>query len=379
MQSARPVPVEAADGRDFTLTRCEPLQTGLLDLDRALGGSLALPDELSHAAGRERFRMDALVEESIRSSQLEGASTSRHVAEEMLRSGRRPRDHSERMILNNFTAMERVRERAGEPVTPELLLDLHRIVADGTLRNPADAGRFRTDDAVRVVGPDGVVSHVPPPARELPARMGRLCDLANGVEPRDGPLHPLVRAILLHFAMGYHHPFADGNGRVARALFYGSLLRSGWSRADLLSVSSILRRSPARYARAYEYCESDRWDATYFVLFHLDVVRRAVSLLLEHVARTRDRIGEARELLRDDGFLNERQTALVARALDDPGGAHTFRSHGRSCGVVFDTARRDLLGLEGMGLLLRSKRGREFVFRPPADLERRLRGLRKGR
>ena len=61
----------------------------------------------------QRFLVNSLMEEAIRSSQLEGATTSRRVAKEMLRTGREPRDRSERMIANNYRALQFMREEMG--------------------------------------------------------------------------------------------------------------------------------------------------------------------------------------------------------------------------------------------------------------------------
>jgi Fic family protein len=63
------------------------------------------------------------------------------------------------------------------------------------------------------------VFHTPPPAAELPARLEAMCDFANSKTP-DTFIHPVVRGIFLHFWLAYDHPFVDGNGRTARALFY---------------------------------------------------------------------------------------------------------------------------------------------------------------
>ena len=83
------------------------------------------------------------MEEAITSSQLEGAATSRRVAKDMLRSGRTPKNRSERMIVNNFRAMQRIRELRATPLSPALICDLHRIVTEGTLDNPEGAGRIQ--------------------------------------------------------------------------------------------------------------------------------------------------------------------------------------------------------------------------------------------
>ena len=50
---------------------------------------------------RDSYLVRSLLEESITSSQLEGAATTREIAKEMIRNGRQPRDRGERMIFNN--------------------------------------------------------------------------------------------------------------------------------------------------------------------------------------------------------------------------------------------------------------------------------------
>lgn len=58
--------------------------------------------------------------------------------------------------------------------------------------------------------------------------MTAMCAFPNGHLP-DTFIHPAIRAIILHFWLGYDHPFVDGNGRTARALFYWAMLRQNYS------------------------------------------------------------------------------------------------------------------------------------------------------
>src|SRR5664279_51447 len=132
---------------------------------------------------------------------------------------------------------------------------------------------------------DGTILHQPPSYRELPDRMGRLCAFANADENARPFVHPVLRAILLHFMIGYDHPFVDGNGRTARAVFYWSMLRSGYWLAEFISISHILRRAPARYMRAYLFTESDGGDTTYFLIHQLATIRKAIASLHEYLAR----------------------------------------------------------------------------------------------
>ena len=242
------------------------------------------------------------------------------------------------------------------------------------LDDPADAGRLQTPDEERVVvgsWDDDTILHRPPPAAELPERLARLCDFANG-EADDGFVHPVVRAIVLHFWLGYDHPFADGNGRTARALFYWSMLRSGYWLAQYISISSILRKAPAQYARAYLYTESDDNDLTYFIIYQLRVIERSIESLKRYLARKVSEDRKLQILLHDSPALNHRQRALLSSAIKDPAQPFTIKAQQRRHQVAYQSARTDLLGLEELGLLERAQVGREFVFRAAPHLSKRI-------
>ncbi|HEY1487777.1 MAG TPA: Fic family protein, partial [Micromonosporaceae bacterium] len=264
-------------GRPFTYTLPDSVLREIEFVASTGSGQISLGEEVANPATRDRYLVNSLIEESIRSSQLEGAATTRLVAKDMIRTGRPPRDRSERMIANNFAAMRFIGERHREPLTPELICELHRIVTDGTLDDPDAAGRFQRADEERVgvyAGDDAL--YEPPAAALLPARIDALCAFANA--PADsGPsyLPPVLRAITLHFMLGYEHPFVDGNGRTARALFYWAMLRHGYWLTEFLSISRVLRRSPGGYARAYLHTETDDNDLTYFFAHQLEVLHEA--------------------------------------------------------------------------------------------------------
>lgn len=371
-QSARPIPLRPVTGAAFTFNLPDALLEMLHKVDQQAAGRLTASDTAVNPAMRDKYVMSSLIEESITSSQLEGASTSRRVAKEMLRTGRAPKDRGEQMIANNFRAMEFVREHAHEPLTPALVLEMQRIVTDGTLDDPADAGRLQQpgDTRVRVWGEHDQVLHTPPPAEELPERLKAMCDFANGGGA--GFVHPVVRAVLLHFWLAYDHPFADGNGRTARLLFYWSMLRQGYWLTEFLSISRILRKAPSKYARSFLLTETDDNDLTYFLLYHLRVVLRAVDELVAYVDRKTKEVRAAERLVKSAGRLNHRQLDLVSHALRSPDAYYTVESHRRSHNVVYQTARSDLLDLVALGLLVQGKSGKAFRFTPAPDIEDRL-------
>ena len=321
-----------------------------------------------------------MVEEAITSSLLEGAATTRRVAKELLRTHREPRDTSEHMILNNYLAMRKAQEiaDAGEPLTSDHVLALHRIVTDGTL-DESESGRLQKPGESRVVveWDHAEVLHVPPPAEQLPARLEQFCAFANG-DVGEGFLHPVVRAILLHFWIGHDHPFADGNGRTARALFYWSMLRSGYWLAQYVSISSILRKSLGEYVRSYLHTETDSNDVTYFVVHQLEVLELAIEGLRTYLGRRVSEISEVERLLRGLPGLNHRQLAVIGEALRDPDAYFTIAGHERLHRVAYQSARTDLLGLEELGVFRRVQFGRKFEFWPVDELSDRLRALAAG-
>jgi len=202
------------------------------------------------------------------------------------------------MIFNNFAAMEHIRSLRDQPITPERILELHRMLTADTLDDSVDAGRLRQSDDVKVVdNRTGTVLHDPPHWAELPLRLERLCAFANADEGSAPFVHPVVRAILLHFMIGYDHPFADGNGRTARALFYWAMARSGYWLMEFLSISQFLRQAPAQYVTAYLHTETDGGDTTYFILHQLGTIRKSIEALYVYLARKTNEQKDAQRLL----------------------------------------------------------------------------------
>jgi Fic family protein len=370
----RPVPLYDPDGRPFQYAMVDPVLERLSRIDREASGQIALPEQVTSRETRDRYIVNSLIEEAITSSQLEGAATTREVAKEMLRTGRNPVNRSERMILNNFQAIQYLREIKGESLTPALVIDLHRRITAGTLAPASDYFR-KPGDGIGVYDNDtNQLLHRPPPAEEIPARLEALCRFANeGVSK--GYLHPVLKAIILHFWLAYDHPFVDGNGRTARALFYCSMISQGYGLFEYVSISSILRKAPARYARAFLYTETDDNDLTYFLLAQLRVVEEAIAALHQYLQRKVQEVKTATALIKHREEFNHRQVALLSHALRHPGTVYTVESHRNSHNVSYQTARTDLLELAKKHLLKKGKRGKAFVFFAEFDLEGRLRRL----
>jgi Fic family protein len=367
------LPLRDKNGEPFKVALPAPALEYLHGIDRDAAGSIQVSEQVTNPQTRDTYLVKSLAEEAITSSQLEGASTTRAVAKDLLRTGREPRDRSERMIANNYAAMQYIRSLGTSDLTPAAVLELQRIVTDGALDEPDASGRLRrTDEPIVISDERGTTLHTPPGARELEKRMRDMCAFANGTSDT-AFVHPAVRAIVLHFWLAYDHPFVDGNGRTARALFYWAMARGGYWLAEFTSISRILKQARAKYSAAFLYSETDDNDLTYFLLHQLKTFKRAVDELHRFLADKQTQIQQADEAVRKNlrlrAELNSRQLGLIAHALRTPGATYTIVTHRRSHGIVYETARTDLLELEKRGILSMSRSGREFVFTPSPNLQ----------
>jgi Fic family protein len=375
-QARRDLPLRDAGGRRFGYVLVDPIHEMLHKIDQMGAGRIELPEEATNPDSRDRYLVNSLIEEAITSSQMEGASTTRTVAADMIRSGRKPTDRSEKMILNNYLAIEQVRAMVGRPLEPAQVLGLHETLTCETLEDEGAAGRLQTPDEERVEVVDNRTNrtlYIPPPAAQLPDRLSLMCDVANGAQDKDLFIHPAIRAILLHFWLAHDHPFVDGNGRTARALFYWSMLSSGYWLFEYVSISTIIKRSFAQYAKAYQFTESDENDATYFIIFHLQVILKAIRELEDYLQRKIEQVRHLESQLRVRSGLNHRQLALLSHAIRHPRAEYSIQSHKRSHRVAYATARADLSQLSELGYLVEIWRGNKKAYLVAEDLDERIR------
>src|SRR5690606_18874059 len=325
------------------------IQRALHEFDLHIGEKLG-SDNIIPTEKKYIYLISSIMEEAIASSQIEGAVTTRREAKEMLRKNAKPRNKSEQMIMNNYMTIKHIVNVKDQPLTLDGLLEIHRLITHLTLDNDNDEGRFRTDNEVNVVdATDGEIVHVPPDHAEVPALMNELIDFFND-KNQDEFIHPIVKGCIIHFMIGFIHPFVDGNGRCARALFYWYLLRRGYWLMEYLSISRLIVRSKAQYARAFIYSEIDDNDLTYFIHYKLKTMTLAYHSLVEYIQR---KIREKKRLIQFHRIkgINERQATIIKWVFDDPDILLTVKEVETRLGISNQTSRNDLVGLVEMGYL----------------------------
>lgn len=337
-----------------SLTLTNQMQRLCHEFDMNFGGSWGT-DSIIADENRKHYLISSKMEEAISSSQMEGASTTRKVAKDMLHKNLTPKDKSQQMIFNNYQTIHYIVDNKDKPLSVEMLCAIHRLMTENTLDNKEDAGRFRTNNDVVV---ENAITHetvhTPPSHEEIPEFIADLCRFFNDTNSATF-IHPIIRGIIVHFMIAYVHPFVDGNGRTARALFYWYMLKQGYWLTEYLSVSRIIASSKKSYERAFLYTESDGNDVGYFIHYNLKVLEKAFKALQKYIKRKQDERHAATRYLHI-GNINERQAQIIQMFNDDPKIVVTVKDLQLKFYISPTTAKHDIIGLVERGIL------REIAF-----------------
>ena len=340
----------------------EKFQKQLHLIDKASPASFDwLFGESPSEANKRQYLINSLMEEAIASSQLEGAATTRPEAKKILREGRRPKNTSERMIVNNYQTVSRLKKLRDKPLSRDLILEIHHEITKGTLESESDETAFRTTDDIVVsskIDPTQVY-HYPPKAAKI---LGMIDDLVVFANSDDEFIHPIVKAIIVHFLIGYIHPFNDGNGRTARALFYWFSIKHHYDLLEFISISRIFVHAPAQYARAYQLTETDNNDMTYFIDFNIRIISRALDDLKQYILRKHDEETASLRLVEKIPDLSFRQAEILRDFIRHPNRYYAISEIAGKYKVSLPTARTDLLLLEEKGKLKKYQDGKRQVF-----------------
>ncbi|MDQ6756256.1 MAG: Fic family protein [Bacteroidota bacterium] len=344
------------------------LQKYLHELDMNLGGFLE--GNIIPSQDKNRYLISSIMEEAISSSQLEGAATTRKVAKEMLEKQRPPKDKSEKMILNNFKTMQWIVDNKNIKLTPEILLSIHKTITNGTLHNSLSEGEFRINNDVKVMDETNEIFYIPPDYKIISNLLDEFFKLANH-EIEIEFVHPIIKGIILHFLIGYIHPFADGNGRTARAIFYWYLISKGYWLIEYMSISRIILRAPVQYAQAYLHTEYDDNDLTYFILYNIKALHVALHDLKKYIYQKTEERKKTISLLKS-GSYNERQVVIIKDVLQNPDDFFTVKQIETRFGINNQTARNDLMNLQKKGILQLRMTGNKAQFFAADNFEKNL-------
>jgi Fic family protein len=366
LSNSERAPVRNKYGKQFAFTQTKTMYQKLSYIDSNTSGFLESKLDKPTEIQKNQLILSGISEEAIASSQIEGANTSRSVAKEMILSQRKPRTRDEQMIINNYQVMQRLMDWKDLELTKDMLLEIQENITNNTLENEKDAGRFRQDsDNIQVVDRlTGIVAFVPPVEKMFTKELDRLIKFANTDEPEDEFLHPVIKASILHFWLAYLHPFVDGNGRTARAIFYWYLLRKNYWLFQYLSVSRAIKMSRSQYDQAYLRVELDDDDLTYFIIYKLKVIENSIEAFISHYKKKLLEFKRNEFLSKQLKDLNERQIALLYSLAKNQGSAVDIKTHKTKNQIAYQTARVDLIKLSEKGLLTQLADNKKYIYVP---------------
>lgn len=315
------------------------LQQKLHYLDFNFGAGLQ-KEQLLSDLDKHQYLSNALMEESIFSSMIEGATTTRVKAKDMLRKGKKPNNKSEQMILNNYKTIQYISENKSEEITIHKLFEIHKLVTENTLEEE-NCGVFRNTNDVLVMNQiTGEIVHTPPSFKELEELMQSFCDFFNN-NPKEEFIHPIVKASILHFLIGYIHPFVDGNGRTARALFYWYLLKNGYWLTEYLSISRVILKTKTQYEKAYIYSEIDEMNVSYFIHYQVKVLTQAFEDLKDYLSKKKKEENKLNKYLKVSN-INDRQAQILYWIEEDANRYFSVKEIENVFSVTNQTARTDI-------------------------------------
>jgi Fic family protein len=238
-------------GFDYDAYLPDPIANLALQLPMDLAGELETTTRtladlqgLASFSGHEALSRQLLRAESIGSSRIEGLQISQR---RLARAIIDPEAESEtaRAVVGNIAAMDKAIQigTSDALITVESILDIHRHLMAGT-RDAAIGGEIRTSQ--NWIGgsdwsPKGA-EFIPPPETEVLGLLEDLCAFLNRTD-----LPAIMQAAIGHAQFETIHPFADGNGRVGRALIHVVLKRRGATPTIVPPISLVLATNAGRY------------------------------------------------------------------------------------------------------------------------------------
>lgn len=361
-------------GRRFSFFETNEMQKMLHEFDLNFGGTL-LSSDIIPEKRRNYYMLSSIAEEAIASSRMEGAVTTREKAKKMIRTQAKPKDKSQKMIINNYETIEYLRKNRNANLSRDFILEIHRRISEDTLNNKEYEGRFRDNNDIFVAdNVSGDIVHFPPAYADIESCIDSICDFANN----DGPefIHPIIKAIIIHFMLSYLHPFIDGNGRTARSLFYWYMLKKGYWLTEFLAISRNIYKTKSKYEKAFIYTELDNGDLGYFIQYNLGALQKSFYDLKEYLDRKKKEEYAILEFRNAEG-LNERQAMILDLYRKNPHSVFTSKDLVTFLCVTDKTVRTDLENLVKLGFLERiPKNKRLFGYAASASFDPKIREIR---
>jgi Uncharacterized conserved protein len=297
----------------------------------------------------------ALIDEAYYSSAIEGAYSTRQEARNLIQNRKKPKDLSEKMIINNYSALKFVLDNLDSSINESIILEIGRKLTEGTLEKGLKFG-YR-DGGVQVISPSQEIVYTAPDKKYIMPMMHELIAFIN--EPY---VNPIIKAAVTHIFFVTVHPFFDGNGRTARALSYMILLKEGYQIFRNCPISGLMENERSGYYKSIQASQNieNGYDFTYFIEYYSKMLLRSIEKADEEI-KNRQQLNRIITAF-DDGTDN-RIVKGAQWLIESDIESITADKWSKKFKVSFETARTDLMKLEKEGLLIKETVGRKIIYR----------------
>jgi len=306
---------------------------------------------------RERFIFNNILGEAIASARIEGANIEEEEARKIVTKINIPQNRSEQMILNSYSAIEKIKsEYVNKDMSIDLLKEMYEDIAfkmdDYRIREENDRVNIAEDS-------QNIIYYKAPNSTFVQGELNRFIEFANA----NNDFHPIIKAIILYFWIGYLRPFTDGNERFARNIFYLSVFKSGYEIFSYLPLFDTINKSTKDYVMAFVYSDQDDFDLTYFADYVLDQIEQSFNLFFKNLEKERERIIKVKKFQEELG-LNVRQLKLLQFFYLNPKEKTCISLHETKNQITRKTASQDLKMLAEKGYLAIKKQGPSIFYYP---------------
>lgn len=272
-------------------------------------------------AWEAKFRKEAMERTIHHGTHLEGNQLSEEEVKDVLEGHEvvaRDRDVQEVLNYRNVLKfIDGVATQIGPSgnynFTIETILEIHKLTTEKILQD-GSTGKFRMRQVVVKNTKTGEISFTPPPAVEVPYLVEDLVNWINSDEAK--AMHPVIKAGIIHYELARIHPFADGNGRVARAVATLIMFLDDYDIRKFFSFEEYFDENPMDYYLTLQavsnqlVIDTHERDLTPWLEYFAEGVAIELNRVKEKVqrisvdARVKDKLGEQLT-------LNERQMMIM--------------------------------------------------------------------
>ena len=334
------------------------VQTLLSSTDRAYGRIMGRFQDASLDV-RNEVMLSTMTEEVVFTAEIEGHRLDPEDVRNSIRKSMGFDSTKKRFVSDsNVGVLIDSVAHKDRKLSHEVLFHWHRLFfPNGNPDDPDMPVGDYTNERMVIRSSSGKIVYMAPPLDRVRSDMNMFLMWFNSDQT-----HPFIKEGIAHLWFEIIHPFADGNGRIGRAIIDTVLAKEFDSSLRSIGISSYLSKRKKDYYSQLEYHSKGGMDVTEFVIWFLQAVEGAIQL-------ANDRLDS---LLRRDKFwakyggvkFNSRQIKVINTMLsDDFDGVMTIGKWSIICKTSFDSASRDieeLLELKVLEETTNQKRNKKF-------------------